>query len=205
MVKKNESAEVTLAAARVAGEVYQVGIIARKLSLAAKNAMAMVMRAGSTASGLRVVSDFFSELASNAIVSAQQIHQSAVLISHNSVAQWRMNAFDSAMEFACELNSESAALRDLRLRSRRGSEQHRLELHSNFRKEWTQLINFLEDIDQQIKASSVIAVNFRLEALETGQQTQLLNHMAKDIDLLSGQIKAHVQRSLKLLRDLRIV
>jgi hypothetical protein len=67
------------------------------------------------------------------------------------------------------------------------------------------LINYLDDIDQQIKASGVIAVNFRLEALGTGQQTQLLNHMAKDIDLLSGQIKEHVQRSLKLLRDLRIV
>ena len=205
MDTKNESAEVTLAAASVAGEVYQVGIIARKLSLAAKNAMAMVMRAGSTASGLRVVSDFFSELASNAIISAHEIHQSAVLISHNSVAQWRMNAFDIAMDQACLLNENSSDLQALRLRARQSSEQRRLELYSSFRKEWTQLINFLEDIDQQIKASSVIAVNFRLEALETGQQTQLLNHMAKDIDLLSGQIKAHVQRSLKLLRDLRIV
>lgn len=204
-MQRNISAEVTLASAMVAGEVYQVGLIARKLSLAAKNAMAMVMRAGSTASGLRVVSDFFSELANNAINSAQSIHQSAVFISHNSVAQWRLNAFDEAMKKALDLSLESHKI-DMMLRhSKQASQARRNELQTSFRKEWTQLINYLDDIDQQIKASGVIAVNFRLEALETGQQTQLLNHMAKDIDLLSGQIKEHVQRSLKLLRDLRIV
>jgi hypothetical protein len=204
-VQRNVSAEVTLAAAMVAGEVYQVGLIARKLSLAAKNAMAMVMRAGSTASGLRVVSDFFSELANNAINSAHSIHQSAVFISHNSVAQWRLSAFDEAMVRANQLNPSSQSLAALLETSSAESEIRRSQLKSAFRKEWTELINYLDDIDQQIKASGVIAVNFRLEALGTGQQTQLLNHMAKDIDLLSGQIKEHVQRSLKLLRDLRIV
>ncbi len=84
---KYESAEVTLASAKVAGEVYQVGLIAQKLSLAAKNAMAMVTRSGSTGSGLRVVSDFFTELANNAIASAQLINKTAVLIAHNSVEQ----------------------------------------------------------------------------------------------------------------------
>jgi len=204
-VQRNESAKVTLASATVAGEVYQVGLIARKLSLAAKNAMAMVMRAGSTASGLRVVSDFFSELANNAINSAGEIHQSAVLISHNSVAQWRMNSFEDAMLKAQQLNPESKALEEMVQTTLDESDRRRMVLQTEFRKEWTQLINYLDGIDQQIKASAVIAVNFRLEALETGQQTQLLNYMAKDIDLLSGKIKEHVQRSLKLLRDLRIV
>jgi hypothetical protein len=204
-VQRNISAEVTLASAMVAGEVYQVGLIARKLSLAAKNAMAMVMRAGSTASGLRVVSDFFSELANNAISSAHSIHQSAVFISHNSVAQWRLSSFDVAMAKTIQLNPDSPALASMVERSIQDSDLRRQHLQSAFRKEWTELINYLDDIDQQIKASGVIAVNFRLEALGTGQQTQLLNHMAKDIDLLSGQIKEHVQRSLKLLRDLRIV
>jgi hypothetical protein len=204
-LKRNKSAEVTLASARVAGEVYQVGLIARKLSLAAKNAMAMVMRAGSTASGLRVVSDFFSELANTAIDSSQEIHQSAVLISNNSVAQWRLNSFNSAMEKAAELNPDSLSLKAMVEKSNEVSEEKHRELQAEFRNEWTQLINYLDGIDQQIKASGVIAVNFRLEALETGQQTQLLNHMAKDIDLLSESIKEHVQRSLKLLRDLRIV
>jgi len=204
-VQRNESAKVTLASATVAGEVYQVGLIARKLSLAAKNAMAMVMRAGSTASGLRVVSDFFSELANNAINSAGEIHQSAVLISHNSVAQWRMNSFEDAMLKAQQLNPDSKALEEMVQTTLDESDRRRMVLQTEFRKEWTQLINYLDGIDQQIKASAVIAVNFRLEALETGQQTQLLNYMAKDIDLLSGKIKEHVQRSLKLLRDLRIV
>lgn len=204
-MQRNISAEVTLASAMVAGEVYQVGLIARKLSLAAKNAMAMVMRAGSTASGLRVVSDFFSELANNAINSAQSIHQSAVFISHNSVAQWRLSAFDDAMRRSVALNPAAHNVNALLKKSQQRSQVRKQELQTNFRKEWTQLINYLDDIDQQIKASGVIAVNFRLEALETGQQTQLLNHMAKDIDLLSGQIKQHVQLSLKLLRDLRIV
>jgi hypothetical protein len=204
-VKASESAEVTLASARVAGEVYQVGIIARKLSLAAKNAMAMVMRAGSTASGLRVVSDFFSELANDAITSAAEIHQAAVIISHNSVSQWRMNSFTNSMSHALELNPESDALQVLNEKAQQRVEDKRALLQSDFRKEWSHLINYLDDIDQQIKASGVIAVNFRLEALETGQQTQLLNHMAKDIDNLSSQIKEHVQRSLKLLRDLRVV
>lgn len=202
---QNKSAEITLVSARVAGEVYQVSIIARKLSLAAKNAMAMVMRSGSTASGLRVVSDFFSELATNAINSASDIHQSAVFISHNSVAQWRQNAFDSAMSKACELNPDSERLGQLQYETQMLTDKQMNKLLSDFRREWARLTTYLEDIDQQIKASGVIAVNFRLEALGTGEQTQLLNHMAEDIDQLSGQIKDHIQRSLKLLRDLRVI
>lgn len=199
----NEAALVTLASARVAGEVYQVERIAKSLSLAAKNAMAMVMRAGSTASGLRVVSDFFSELAKNAITVANDIHAFAVGISHNSVSQWRLSAFDAAMARAVEMNQTSSALHQAFATSQKNSEHRQRVLQQQFKKDWSHLIRALEDLDQQIKASAVIAVNFRLEALSTGQQRELLNHMATEIDSLSKQIKSHVNRSLRILRDTR--
>lgn len=199
----NEAAIVTLASARVAGEVYQVERIAKSLSLAAKNAMAMVMRAGSTASGLRVVSDFFSELAKNAIIVANDIHSYAVGISQNSVAQWRISSFDSAMVRAVSLNQSSQPLNRAYALCKQENGQRQRVLQQSFNKEWADLIRSLEDLDQQIKASAVIAVNFRLEALSTGQQRELLNHMATEIDALSKQIKGHVSMSLKILRDTR--
>lgn len=199
----NEAAIVTLASARVAGEVYQVERIAKSLSLAAKNAMAMVMRAGSTASGLRVVSDFFSELAKNAITVANDIHSYAVGISQNSVAQWRISSFDSAMARAVSLNQSSQPLNNAYELCKKENGQRQRVLQQSFNKEWSHLIRSLEDLDQQIKASAVIAVNFRLEALSTGQQRELLNHMATEIDALSKQIKGHVNTSLKILRDTR--
>jgi uncharacterized protein YbjQ (UPF0145 family) len=165
--------------------------------------MAMVMRAGTTASGLRVVSDFFSELANDAISIANQIHNSAVSISHNSVSQWRLNSFESALEQARALNSDSASLNHLVKLKDRSCDEQRRHLKKEFRADWSSLIQCLEDLDQQIKASAVIAVNFRLEALTTGQQRDLLNHMATEIDSLSVQIKTHVQNSLKILRDIR--
>ena len=79
----------TAAAATISGHLYRASLIARRMALAAKNSRAMVLRAGSKAAGLKVISDYFGELADKTINLSNVINLAAISISQNSVRQWR--------------------------------------------------------------------------------------------------------------------
>ena len=50
----------------------------------------------------------------------------------------------------------------------------------------------LEEIQQYMQASRVIAVSFRLEATQTDEYQGILDDMADNIDVFSEKIKQHV-------------
>lgn len=193
----------TIAAANVAGELYRAGIVARSLSLAAKNSRAMVLRAGSQAAGLQVISGFFAELAATTISLSKEINVFAVKISNNSVSQWRNHNLVQQLAVCSQRNADNEEIAQV---TKYHTEQagHTLSsLVEAFHKDLRKLENFLEEIESQMRASSVIAVNFRLEATQTGEFQPMLNHMAANIDQLSNQIKQHVETSQRHMRDLK--
>lgn len=198
-----ESSQIMLACAKVAGEVHQVGVIARKLSFVAKNATALVLRAGRADSGLKVVSEFFSELAIHAIRSAKRVDELIIVISELSVVQWRSAEFITAVDRSIEMREAVGDVPQVRQATRASADQSQM-LAKEFKQRWNQLIGCLDDIDQEIKAGAVIAVNFRLEALSNDEQLAQLNDMANEIDEMSSRIKRHVQKSLKQLKSLSV-
>ncbi len=192
----------TIAAANVSGQLYRAGEIAKNLSLAAKNSRAMVMRAGSRAAGLQVISDFFAELASKTILLSQEINLCAIDISNNSVAQWRTHTLIHHLNTS-DQKSEQTELHELVNSKLKLSSQHLDKLETQFRSSIKLLESYLEQIEEQIRASNVIAVNFRLEATQTGEFQPMLNHMADNIDQLSREIKEHISESISYMKDLR--
>ena len=62
-------ASQTAAAATISGHLYRASVIAKRMALAAKNSRAMVLRAGARAAGLKVISDYFDELATRPSIS----------------------------------------------------------------------------------------------------------------------------------------
>lgn len=200
--QSNVPVSATIAAANVSGQLYRAGEIAKNLSLAAKNSRAMVMRAGSRAAGLQVISDFFAELASNTIQLSGEINQCAISISNNSVTQWRTHTLTHHLNQA-GIKDENPELKEL-VNTKVTQSEDRLEhLIAQFSSNIKQLDSYLERIEEQIRASSVIAVNFRLEATQTGEFQPMLNHMADNIDFLSNKIKEHVSASQHYMKELR--
>ena len=91
MVKEYSPVKSAITSSQVAGELYRASMIARQLSLAAKNSQAIVHRAGSRVAGLKVISEYFADLALKTIKLAEAINTISLDISHMAVERWRQN------------------------------------------------------------------------------------------------------------------
>ncbi len=192
----------TAASATISGHLYRASLIAKSMALAAKNSRAMVLRAGSKAAGLKVISDYFDDLADKTISLSNTINQCAIDISRTSVIQWRtQNFLDRLDKSQSLLNSGQAKKLDVYMDDRRSV------LSQYIHSQKSLLINLkdqLADIHQYMQSSNVVAVTFRLEATQTGEFQPLLEHMAHTIDGQSNDIKHHITCSQSNLAQFQI-
>lgn len=195
-------ASQTAAAATISGHLYRASVIAKRMALAAKNSRAMVLRAGARAAGLKVISDYFDELADKTINLSNIINQCAISISQNSVRQWRTQSFLMRME-QCRQKIGNKKVVQLSSAMSDG-EASLLKLSSNLQSQLSSLNDQLADIRQYMQSSSVVAVTFRLEATQTGEFQPLLEHMANTIDGLSNDIKQHITFSQNQLAQFKV-
>ncbi|MCP5326670.1 MAG: hypothetical protein H7A09_10165 [Oceanospirillaceae bacterium] len=201
MRQSSHIATQTAAAATISGHLFRASVIARQMALAAKNSRAMVLRAGSKAAGLKVISDFFDELADKTIGLSKAINQCAIGISQNSVRQWRVQTFIDRMNTTTkrvEHHKQKA------LRNTLDSAVNTMgDLQSDLLHQLRTLRDQLDSIHHFMQASNVVAVTFRLEATQTGEFQPLLLHMAENIDGLSNRIKFHINTSQSQLAQFR--
>jgi hypothetical protein len=194
-VAENSShiAAQTAAAATISGHLYRASLIAKRMALAAKNSRAMVLRAGTKAAGLKVISDYFDELADKTISLSHIINQSAISISQNSVRQWRTQTFlNNLAKSAMRLEEH----RTQQLQPAVGIGNKGLaDLVSVLQSQLSSLNDQLLDISQYMQSSNVVAVTFRLEATQTGEFQPILESMAHSIDGFSNDIKNHITYS----------
>ena len=192
----------TIASASISAELGKACGKAKKLSLAAKNARAMVLRVGDRATGLKVVTDYFSELADNTIFLADNINLMANKISKVTISRWQTETLIEQLQKAKNLKLESSSFESDSLASifdGIGSQLHdKTELASKLIR---QLELELEEIQRQMRAADVVCVTFLLEATKTGEFQEILKSMANDIKQLADDIKAHVTCSQALLED----
>ena len=72
------------------------------------------------------------------------------------------------------------------------SKRKQIDINNRFNIEIRSLESQLEEIQQYMQASRVVAVSFRLEATQTDEYQGILEDMANNIDKFSEQIKQHV-------------
>ncbi|GAA6134353.1 hypothetical protein NBRC116188_11420 [Oceaniserpentilla sp. 4NH20-0058] len=196
-------ASQTAAAATISGHLYRASVIAKRMALAAKNSRAMVLRAGARAAGLKVISDYFDELANKTINLSNIINLCAISISQNSVKQWRTHSFLSRIEKCSSRIEQAHKAKQLEFASHEG-EANMEQLSLNLHQQLASLNDQLADIRQYMQSSSVVAVTFRLEATQTGEFQPLLEHMANTIDGLSNDIKQHITFSQNQLAQFKM-
>ena len=187
MVKEYSPVKSAITSSQVAGELYRASKIARQLSLAAKNSQAVVHRAGSKVAGLKVISEYFADLALKTIKLAEEINSISLDISHMAVERWRQNTLVHHL-----FESQEKTPNDKVDGIIHGTKQKQLDLNNRFNIEIRSLESQLEEIQQYMQASRVVAVSFRLEATQTDEYQGILEDMANNIDKFSEQIKQHV-------------
>ena len=187
MVKEYSPVKSAIASSQVAGELYRASMIARQLSLAAKNSQAIVHRAGSRVAGLKVISEYFADLALKTIKLAEAINTISLDISHLAVERWRQNTLvDHLFDSQEKTENDDVLLIITETRQRQEG------INNRFNIEIRSLESQLEEIQQYMQASRVVAVSFRLEATQTDEYQGILEDMANNIDVFSEKIKQHV-------------
>lgn len=183
-----------LVAASVAAELQKAVNAAFELSLVAKNARVLVLRAGEQASGFKVISNFFNDMASNTIELSRKISISAIHLSQVIVAEWRTENFiervntsllrlddsidssfiDASIDQAESVVKKSAIAFDALLES---------------------IIKELEDIHQQMRAADHIILTSRIEAERAGEYRKDLHEMANQVQIRTDAIKYHIEQA----------
>lgn len=193
-------ASASVCAAAVAAELDRASQVARQLSLTAKNARVVVMRAGNRAASLKVISDFFDDLASKTIALAKNINVVAIDISRLAVSGWRDSMLISQLHRSAELANQWGVDVSLNTYTAQLEMKHE-ELVSVFHKKLNKLASELSEIQRLMRAANVISVTSRLEATQTGEFEGILVEMANTIQSQSDQIKLHVSRSQQILES----
>ena len=94
-------------AARVAAHLHFATLIAKQLSLTAKNARAITARAGQQAAGFTAITGFIQELATNTIQLSQEIDRIAVKIAMQATELERIKQAQTCISFVQKSASDT--------------------------------------------------------------------------------------------------
>ncbi len=189
---------LAIAAATVAAELHHAEMIARQLTLSAKNASAIVLRAGSRAAGLSVIANFYDELANKTIKLARSINTTAIQLSGVTVHEWRTSVAVAQINRAWEMAAGATYRESLEPYMHSIDSEYR-QLEAAFQVLLKQLNEKLDEVQQHMRAIDVVAVSSRLEAQRTGEFKENLMQMAENIQKQANQIKQLVANSIRIL------
>jgi methyl-accepting chemotaxis protein len=199
MAERN-SIQVFIVAANISAILSVAQQEAKKLSLTAKNARAIAIRAGEKAMGFKVITDFIDEFASLTIECANEINDLSL-----HFARVAMNS-SNYKEFLHRLDSVKARSADLKsskvfLNLYSETENTARECDAECQRLVRNLESLLETIQTQMRASGFIAATSKVEAARAEEYKDSLDSVAQNIAVASGTIMNCVNKSFHWLRE----
>lgn len=189
-------------AAVIAAKLDKATQVARQLSITASNARALAFRAGEGASGFRPLTDYIHRLADLTVNSSSRINQLASNLSRTAAEKERADHalmhFSTATHRAADspyIGSLIPVFESTRIR------QQTLLRHYNT--QIKQLVSELSTLDGELRAAGVLATMSRVEALQADNiYLQALNNVADNVESVTRSIKAYIDESQQLVKQL---
>lgn len=184
--------------AQISAHLHIATKVAKRISLTAKNARAVTVRAGAQAAGFRAITDFIEELATATIRSAEQINRIAVQISRMASDQARNQ---QALNYLNRVEDKAvnAAYLDSISEARQYSEQLNQKFKDDFRHEINALASYLEDSTRQVRSSNIISSTSKIEASQLGKFQKEFQVIANDIEKAAREIEFQLKQAQGLL------
>lgn len=187
-----------LQTAQVAAHLYFAALVAKQLSITAKNSHAVSARAGQQASGFRAITGFIEDMANKVITQADQISEAAVsILSLAAMRERTMEALDIFNRVSRK--AEDAAYIGSLNKAKILSEKKLEEIDEELRKKMCRLELQLEETNKQIRAASIISSTSKVEASQAGSFQPQLDVIADNIAEAATQIKKHLADAQNLL------
>ena len=197
--------KVVVAASTAAAEISNAGHIAKQLSLVAKNARTVVLRAGDAALGFKVVSDFFVELSTSSIFLVSQVNIVAIELSRGAIECWDANRLSQKLDDVVLRHKEEeieyfSSIEPSISKGREGT----AKLNDDLKHQIKKLSSLVDYIPQQMRAGKVISVISRIEASRAGEFRQALEEMADKVEALTERMIVHIQTAMTQLEEAQV-
>lgn len=194
-MSSTRSRDVFIAAAEISAEVHFAVMQARNLSLTAKNARAISVRAGDKTAGFRAITDYIDSLSLSTITQSQAINEHAVRISQLSVGLARIgDLIDQYLRvYQQQPGAEFLSSMD---RPFRVLQQRRETLQREFDRCTADLHEAIHEVRQQMRSANVIATSSKVEASQAGEFQEALTVIADNIEQTTDSIKTHLEKAL---------
>jgi len=196
--RSRKKTEAFVVLAKISRELYLATKTAQEVSLIAKNARALTVRAGDKVLGFKAITNFIDDLATTTIQLATTINRQALDVA--TLAAMLQRKLYGLEQFNRVLNDKKATYRD----SCRGPRQMLLQDVENNQREQkmklNRLISNLSDIQQEIRSAGIIALNAKVESAKSPEYQASLDVIADDILHSTNQIKARIDRSQSIIK-----
>lgn len=184
--------------ANISAALHDAQTEAKKLSLTAKNARVLAIRAGELASGFKVITNFIDEFAHKTIDFAEQVHRVSLKISTIARQTSSIRDLISRTEYSiARLDNDIAKQHILKVREQQRAKLQNYDLQ--FRKACGQLESLLLEITDQMRAATFIASTSKVEAVQAGNYRDNLNSVALGISRASQTINNAAKHCLDCL------
>lgn len=186
--------------AQISAHLHVATKVAKKISLTAKNARAVTVRAGAQAAGFRAITDFIEELAASTIKTAEQIDVIAVGISRMASDNARnQQALDSLNKV--EVKAKGAAHLMSIEHARSTADDQRQEYRDKFHQQFQRLASMLDDSAKQVRSANTISSTSKIEASQLGTFQKEFRAIANDIEAAAQEIQRQLKDAESLLRQ----
>lgn len=187
--------------ANISAALHDAQKEAKNLSLTAKNARALAIRAGELAAGFKVITNFIDEFANKTISFANsvgELSQKIAIISHDASTinnlQNRLRVAQKQVEDECGKATIQGLIDDNAQKL-----DHYQNEFSGLRSDLELLLN---DIVDQMRAATFIASTSKVEAVQAGDYKEGLDAVAVGVTRASETISHAARHCLHCLKEI---
>ena len=184
--------------AKISRELYLATKTAQEVSLIAKNARALTVRAGDRVLGFKAITNFIDDLASSTIQLARTINRQALEIS--TMASNLQRKIYGLEQFDAVLEDERAVYRESCRKPQQKLSSEVEDITRLQRKKLIRLMSDLSDIQQEIRSAGIIALNAKVESAKSPEYQASLDVIADDILHSTNEIKKRIDRSQSIIK-----
>jgi hypothetical protein len=190
-------------AAVIAAELDKASKVAKGLSITASNARAVALRAGTSASGFRPLTDFIDRLASVTANSSKKINSIAANLSKTAASKFRADYAIARFDNVYLKSNESIYIDTLNFGYKRTKDKQKELLH-NYHKQLLKLTMELDTLRDELRTAVILATLSRVEASQASviYRESLIN-VAENVESAASEIKIYINKSQQLVKNLQ--
>ncbi|MDH5359679.1 MAG: hypothetical protein OEX03_03900 [Gammaproteobacteria bacterium] len=189
--------------ATIAADLHKVMYIAWSVSIAAKNAMIISAQAGEQARSFQPLTRFIDEIARTTIKSTQKVEQESISLTRLSANYLRTRDAYTRFHQVDRIGQQARYRHTFEQTIDKCLSQLQQQA-TRLRQQLLRLDDFMQELDQDMRAALAVASVCRIEASRAGEYRNSLSVVADNLESAAREIQDTVKRGMDRIHDLTI-